>query len=283
MKAKTLTTEPKINRMNVNGAYFHEKILSMTMTLIMLMALAVPAFAVNKESDSNSEAEAQEEILESASEFAYLDADKATPELKEKILEARKEIIYNTDWVADGYVGCIRNIKTGKLIKELPEFSEVFPGWDVPIEENNAKIEISEPVLPAVPADNTMEEIKPLSIGTGLDDWIVLLSERVYLKSASSTTNATPFAAFTLDPYKMGTQIRAYATSLSASETCNIGFSDYSSGKSLASAVNLVEYEALELYVGVGKPTVGVRASTYSNPGWSTIKVDGAYRITNIR
>ena len=48
-------------------------------------------------------------------------------------------------------------------------------------------------------------------------------------------------------------------------------------------AVNLVEYEALELYVGVGKPTVGVRASTYSNPGWSTIKVDGAYRITNIR
>lgn len=188
-----------------------KKFLSMTMTLIMLMALAVPAFAVNKESDSNSEAEVQEEILESASEFAYLDADKATPELKKKILEARKEIIYNTDWVADGYVGCIRNIKTGKLIKELPEFSEVFPGWDVPIEENNAKIEISEPVLPAVPADNTMEEIKPLSIGTGLDDWIVLLSERVYLKSASSTTNATPFAAFTLDPYKMGTQIRAYA------------------------------------------------------------------------
>lgn len=149
--------------------------------------------------------------------------------------------------------------------------------------QNNAKIEISEPVLPAVPADNTMEEIKPLSIGTGLDDWIVLLSERVYLKSASSTTNATPFAAFTLDPYKMGTQIRAYATSLSASETCNIGFSDYSSGESLAVAVNLVEYEALELYVGVGKPTVGVRASTYSNPGWSTIEVDGAYRITNIR
>ena len=136
-----------------------KKFLSMTMTLIMLMALAVPAFAVDKESDSNSEAEVQEEILESASEFAYLDADKATPELKEKILEARKEIIYNTDWVADGYVGCIRNIKTGKLIKELPEFSEVFPGWDVPIEENNAKIEISEPVLPAVPADNTMEEI----------------------------------------------------------------------------------------------------------------------------
>ena len=122
-----------------------KKFLSMTMTLIMLMALAFPAFAVDKESDSNSEAEVQEEILESASEFAYLDADKATPELKEKILEARKEIIYNTDWVADGYVGCIRNIKTGKLIKELPEFSEVFPGWDVPIEENNAKIEFLNP------------------------------------------------------------------------------------------------------------------------------------------
>ena len=181
-----------------------KKFLSMTLTLIMLMAFAVPAFAVDKESDLSSAAEVQEEILERASEFAYLDADKATPELKEKILEARKEIIYNTDWVADGYVGCIRNIKTGKLIKELPEFSEVFPEWDVPVEENNAKIEISEPVLPAAPADNAME-IKPLSIGVGLDDWIVLLSERVYLKSASSTTDATPFAAFTLDPYKMGT------------------------------------------------------------------------------
>lgn len=61
-----------------------KKFLSMTMTLIMLMALAFPAFAVDKESDSNSEAEVQEEILESASEFAYLDADKATPELKKK-------------------------------------------------------------------------------------------------------------------------------------------------------------------------------------------------------
>ncbi len=259
-----------------------KKFLSMTLTLIMLMAFAVPAFAVDKESDLSSAAEVQEEILERASEFAYLDADKATPELKEKILEARKEIIYNTDWVADGYVGCIRNIKTGKLIKELPEFSEVFPEWDVPVEENNAKIEISEPVLPAAPADNAME-IKPLSIGVGLDDWIVLLSERVYLKSASSTTDATPFAAFTLDPYKMGTHIRACATSLSASETCNIGFSNYSSGKSLASAVNLGEYDTLELYVGVGKPTIGVRASTYSNPGWSTIEVDGAYRVTKIR
>lgn len=48
-----------------------KKFLSMTMTLIMLMALVVPAFAVDKESDSNSEAEVQEEILESASEFAY--------------------------------------------------------------------------------------------------------------------------------------------------------------------------------------------------------------------
>ena len=63
-----------------------KKFLSMTMTLIMLMALAFPAFAVDKESDSNSEAKVQEEILESASEFAYLDADKATPELKEKVL-----------------------------------------------------------------------------------------------------------------------------------------------------------------------------------------------------
>ena len=122
-----------------------KKFLSMTMTLIMLMALAVPAFAVNKESDPNSEAEVQEEILESASEFAYLDADKATPELKEKILEARKEIIYNTDWVADGYVGCIRNIKTGKLIKELQNFLRYFLDGMFPSKKITLKLKFLNP------------------------------------------------------------------------------------------------------------------------------------------
>ena len=92
-----------------------KKFLSMTMTLIMLMALAVPAFAVNKESDLNSEAEVQEEILESASEFAYLDADKATPELKEKILEASKKIMLKLKFLNPYCLQCLQITQWRKL------------------------------------------------------------------------------------------------------------------------------------------------------------------------
>ena len=71
--------------------------------------------------------------IEEAKEYAYLDYASASAEMKEKILEARNVIIFSSDWVADGYSGSIQNVETGEVIRELPVFSELFPGWDMPV------------------------------------------------------------------------------------------------------------------------------------------------------
>lgn len=75
--------------------------------------------------------------IEEAREFAYLDLDSASDEMKEKILEARRVIIFSLSWVADGYTGYVTNVKTGEIIKTLPTFSELFPDWDMPVFSNS--------------------------------------------------------------------------------------------------------------------------------------------------
>ncbi len=70
--------------------------------------------------------------LEEAEALAYLDLDSASDEMKDRILAARRTIIFSRSWVADGYSGCVQNVKTGEIIRTLPTFSELFPGWDLP-------------------------------------------------------------------------------------------------------------------------------------------------------
>ena len=70
--------------------------------------------------------------LEEAEKYAYLDLDSASEEIKEKILDARRIIIFHSRWVADGYSGNIVNVITGE-VEPLPTFSELFPGWDLPV------------------------------------------------------------------------------------------------------------------------------------------------------
>ncbi len=77
-----------------------------------------------------------EMTVEEAEKYAYLDPDSASEEMKEKILEARRVIIFHSRWVADGYSGCIRDVETGEIIETLPTFSALFPGWDLPVYDN---------------------------------------------------------------------------------------------------------------------------------------------------
>lgn len=69
---------------------------------------------------------------EEAQEFAYLDPENASPEMREKILSARNAIIYDTDWVADGFEMRVED-RDGNVIQRLPHFSELFPNWDLPV------------------------------------------------------------------------------------------------------------------------------------------------------
>ena len=70
---------------------------------------------------------------EEAEALAYLDLDSAADEMKGRILEARRILIFSTSWVADGFSGSVQNVKTGEIIRTLPTFSELFPGWDIPV------------------------------------------------------------------------------------------------------------------------------------------------------
>lgn len=249
------------------------KVFTGFLTLIMCMVMCVPAFATEVVTGDESES------LEYHKGFAYLDLDEATPEVKEKILKARKELIYNTDWVADGYTGYIQDVETGEIIKRLPQFSEVFPGWDNPVE----KITFVDEAHTHEITESESANLSPLGIGYGPDDWVRIVNSNVYLEAASATENAEYFVKITVDPFDIGTYIRAYATALSSSETCNIGISDYDSGQSLALGTRLTLNQAITLFVGTRRPVVAVRASTYSKPGSAKIAVDGAYRVMHVR
>jgi len=168
-------------------------------------------------------------------------------------------------------------VETGEIIKELPQFSEVFPEWDIPVEKIAP---VDESRTRAIP-ENDSKDLVPLESAMGLDDWIRVVTKRHYLEAASATENANPFTYFDVDPYEIGTHIRAYASALSSSASCNIGISDYDSGESLGLGTRLAENYAVVVFVGTTEPTVAVRASTYSTPGWATMAVDGAYRVGN--
>lgn len=68
-----------------------------------------------------------------AEKYACLDYDTASPELRQKILEARNVIICSEAWVADGYSACIMDTETGEVVRTLPAFSALFPGWELPV------------------------------------------------------------------------------------------------------------------------------------------------------
>lgn len=150
-----------------------KKIVSVVLAWMMLIGTTVTASA--------AEADHEKQL---GNDIAYLELDEASPDMQKKILKAREQIIYNTDWVADGYNGAVMDAETGEIIEVLPHFSEIFPDWDVPTEE------ITEYEVDALP-----------QIGVGPDDWLRFCSKRVYLEEASQSQNADSFETFQNDPY----------------------------------------------------------------------------------
>ena len=74
----------------------------------------------------------REQKLAEAKKIAYRDLKTASKEEQSKILEARKLIINSTSWVADGYNAFTIDADGNRV--PLPHFSELFPGWEMPVE-----------------------------------------------------------------------------------------------------------------------------------------------------
>lgn len=209
-----------------------KKIFSALLAMLIVGVSTVPAFAA----ESTEEVDAQ---------VAYMNLEEASPEMKEDILQARNDIIYNTSWVEDGWSGEIVNMATGEVVEEVPEFHEIFPeDWDLPVDES---------------VEDMAPTISPMS---------TIFSGTIYLRRATNVP-ADPFFRFTLNTtYFYAT---TYASWTAMSDTVNIAYIDYNTGASYGYKVNLpVGYgfsvfpssEALSSSVNIA-----VKASTYSDPG----------------
>ncbi len=93
-----------------------KKILAVLSAAAIAASMSLPAFAAGV-------------AVSNMNSVAYMDTFKAEPEMREKILAARCEIVYGGQaWTVDGAAYHICPDGTKEL---LPEFSDLFPGWDV--------------------------------------------------------------------------------------------------------------------------------------------------------
>lgn len=199
-----------------------KKIGAALLSACMLAVSAMPAFALEQTdamaAEMTEEDIARQERIQEAERYAYLDLDSASPEMQEKILSARKVIIFSADgWCADDTQMII--IRADGTIEEVPKFSELFPSdWDLPVDD------YSQVEVPTVP-----------ELIDVIDDTIELLStststyRNVYLQKYVEGTTSTPFAVFDHNGYSIATKV----TQLTSSQTCNIGYSNYNTGKLL--------------------------------------------------
>lgn len=82
-----------------------------------------------------AEQETDQAVSKEDLNFAYMDLKTAPAELHEKILKAREKIIFSSPgWVADDCGGCVFDVRTGKIIRKLPRFHDLFPeDWEIPV------------------------------------------------------------------------------------------------------------------------------------------------------
>lgn len=221
-----------------------KKLCLLLLTLTLVLALTGTALAADAP-------EQQQEYKDIYEYYAYMDLDSASAELQEKILEARKVVTGRTEWIADQFDACVGDIRTGEIIRVLPHFSELFPGWDPPVYEE-LKGTLADPSLikdveyyveigEMFPCEEAKAVVDKPSLTAsaaaeaailGYKDWINIFSANYYLQNPSNVISP-PFAVIPVDPYTMGNSIRTYATSLTSSQTWNIGYSDYNTGASL--------------------------------------------------
>lgn len=98
------------------------------MSLLVVSALFCCCTFNGFAADANSHELAYAKM--STEELAYCDLEEVADEaVRQAILDARREIIYNTSWTVDGQLALKNSDGT---IKALPEFSDLFPGWEIP-------------------------------------------------------------------------------------------------------------------------------------------------------
>jgi beta-lactamase regulating signal transducer with metallopeptidase domain len=107
-------------------------VVALSIALILILGTGV-AFANGNLEDTDTTQPMSEESIDYATlspkELAYCDLKAAPKEWKQAILDARNTIIFNHSWTVNGQGA---SGSADGTITPLPEFSDLFPGWDVP-------------------------------------------------------------------------------------------------------------------------------------------------------
>ncbi|OMC73042.1 hypothetical protein BK121_09030 [Paenibacillus odorifer] len=208
---------------------------------LALLLLLTPSFALAS-NQQNYFASLSEEKL------AYQDVDAAPTEWKDDILNARNSIIYSTSWTVDGQVGY--ELPDGMLVA-LPEFSDLFPGWDVPkLKEDVRKEQLTKP--------------QTYDFHTLAANYVGF----VYLFEPSNSGASLPFYTF----YSSANRVTMIGDSLPGT-SYNAGFTNLNTGSDVGYANNLPQGGKLYLTKLNSNTAYGARASTYSTTGYAQMSV----------
>ena len=243
-----------------------KKIITIALTLTMMMTLCVPAFAMDIKSDMGKEMS-----IEQARSIAYMDISNVDKEVEDEILEARKIIIMNESWVADGLDGWVLDAD-GNIEEEVPHFSEVFPeDWEVPVfndEKGNDMECVSEGPL------NIVQREADTYIHTWFEKPVTLRNPPETTNSPSFVTVPTTFYTAAGAPVVVD-MMYTYGIYMNPSveATYNVGYTNKSTGESLGRKTKLENGKCFSITVPEGID-VAVRASTYDSVGEWNMRVD---------
>lgn len=218
-----------------------KNIISVFSTFALLVILITPSLAIASD---------QQDYLASLppEKLAYYNLEEAPLEWKDAILEARNTIIYSTSWTVDGQVSYE---SPGGTIEELPEFSVLFPGWDVP----KLNVDMRNESL----AKTDTEEYGPLAANyVGF----------VYLFEPSKTEASLPFYSF----YSNVNRVTMQGDDLPG-ESYNGGFTNLDTGDEVGHVKNVPEGGKIQLNNPNPDTAYGARASTYSTTGHALMSV----------
>lgn len=221
-----------------------KKLVSALMALAMVFSLlAVSASAATPQ--------------KAVGDLAYMDTATASLAQKEAILAARRQIVFGDQaWTVNG-VASVQN-EDGTW-EPLPEFSDLWPDWDL------AEISRREPdPFPAVSYPATG------AVGT----FTVHFDETKWIPPANDFVNAPNFYEFTAN----GKIVYAWADSIWQGDRCNIGFEDRNTGLCITWKTLLIG-QKLKINTTWGN-RYGVRASTVDKIGYSAgliVSEDSSY------
>jgi hypothetical protein len=188
-----------------------------------------------------------EELPSIEDALTYLTSDS----IKEQILKSRVNLVFgNTRWVADGIAAYIANADGS--IEKLPNFSDVFPGWDL-ASISKARTVYRGPYEPVYAETADFARDTPLTKGSP-----VAAHEFYYFNSGGNSAQISATTATTL---------------ASNASTYNVGFFNADTATDITWAANL-KFGQDFIFTNPSKGTrYAVRASTYEEMGMVYITV----------